>query len=114
MQFVVLNYGMNIDCWDEGEEIGQMVEKYQDTDPKKYAKFLKTSLNKRWYTSFNEHDGDWPHPNKILIGISNISADVQIDWMPEINYLGVYADDDKIMNFLKDNFAYMLNTEASA
>lgn len=113
MKFVVLNYGMDIRCWDEGEEIGRMVDNYKETDHKKYTKVLKTSLNSRWYRTFTENDNDWPHPNRILLGLSKIAPDIQIDWMPEINYLGIYVDNEKVLDFLKDNFSYMLDTEAT-
>lgn len=113
MRFVVLNYGMDIDCWDEGADIGHMVSTYKNSDPEKYAKVLKTGLNTRWYQNFLENEEGWPHPNRILIGLSKISPMVEIDWMPEINYLGIYADNEKVLNFLRDNFSHMLDTEAT-
>lgn len=113
MKFIVLNYGMDLSAWAEGQDIGQMVENYKNTDASKYAKVLKTSLNSRWYELFLENDCDWPHPNRILIGLAKIAPLLQIDWMPELNYIGIYTDEERIINFLKDNFSYMMDTEAT-
>lgn len=112
MNFVVLNYGFDIDCWDDGSEIGRMIEHKENQDDSKLNKMFKTTLNERWYQSYKENNFDWPHPNKVLIGLSKIDSMVQIDWMPEINYLGIYTNNEDIMDFLKATYPTMLNSEA--
>ena len=112
MNFVILNYGYDIECWDDGVEIGKMIETYQENNSKKIDKMFKTTLNERWYTTFKDNEFDWPHPNKVLIGLSKIDPLVQIDWMPEINYLGIYTDSDDVMEFLRSTYPFMLDTNA--
>jgi len=113
MKFIVLNYGMDFGAWEEGQDIGKMVENYKEADLVRYNKVLKTSLNARWFDLYLKNDCDWPHPNRILMGLAKIAPYIHIDWMPEINYLGLYTDEDRVLDFLKTNFSYMLNTEAS-
>lgn len=112
MKFVVLNYGLDLECWQDGQEIGQMLKNLADTKPEKSSKILSTSLNFRWLEAFQSNEEDWPHPNKILISISRLHPEVHIDWIPELNYLGIYVDDETILTFLKDNFNHMLDTQA--
>lgn len=112
MKFVVLNYGVDLDCWDDGQNIGDMIKNLKETTPEKSAKILSTSLNSRWHESFTKNGEDWPHPNKVLISLSRIHPEIHIDWMPELNYLGIYVEDETVLDFLKDNYYDMLDTEA--
>jgi hypothetical protein len=112
MGFVVLNYGIDVECWDSGVEIGQMIDGMIDSSPEEYQKIMQSSLNVRWYETYKNNKNDWPHPNKILIGLTKISPFIDIDWIPELNYLGVFIQDDKVLSFLKSNFSEMLDTEA--
>lgn len=112
MGFVILNYGIDVECWDTGVEIGEMIDNMVDQNPDEFNKIMSSSYNARWYESYKTNKKDWPHPNKILIELTKISPFINIDWMPELNYLGVFIEDDKVLSFLKSNFSEMLDTEA--
>ena len=112
MKFMVLNYGVDLDCWHDGTEIGNMIEKLSSDKPTKKDKILSTHLNNRWYDNYKKNSSDWPHPNKLLIAITKLNPNINIDWIPELNYLGIWTDDENLIDMLRTKFTHMLNAEA--
>lgn len=109
MKFVVLNYALDRDLWNDGQMIGNTILRFKEENTEEYSKFVQIPSNQSWIDTFEEEEGFWPHPNKILIDIYNLEKTVFIDWMPEINYLGVYIESDELLKHLIENYDYMMS-----
>ena len=101
MKFVLISYANDSLFWEDGKIVGSYLDDMKESKPDDFNKYMKSQNNSRWYTLWKD-SGDWPHPNRIMVDMLRIDPYTQIDWIPEINLLGIYVESAELMNYLKE------------
>lgn len=102
MTFVLLSYAKEPVFWEDGDQVGAVLEGLKNDDPDEFTRYMRSQGNKRWYDCWLSNDRSWPHPNRIMVDITRLDPYTQVDWMPEINQLGLYVESEGLMEYLKE------------
>lgn len=102
MKFVLLSYAKEPVFWDDGDKVGGILEDLEENDQEEFSRYMRSIGNQRWYSCWKESNKSWPHPNRIMVDITRLDPYTQVDWMPEINQLGLYVESEGLMDYLKE------------
>lgn len=89
--FVFIDYKMDPDCWNDGENYGKTIDKNPS--------LIVSEEIETWYKCYKESKR-WPHPMK-YVNLLEIDPRTPVIWLPELGMLGIMVDSDQELEKIK-------------